>query len=70
MTNFDDVTGENIKEQNPNWPHIPDHPSRILIIDSSGSAKTNALLNLISRQPDIYKIYLYAKDLLKKHINH
>ena len=24
--------------------------------------KTNALLNLINNQPDIHKIYLYAKD--------
>ena len=28
----------------------------------SGSGKTNALLNLIDNQPDIDKIYLYAKD--------
>ena len=28
----------------------------------SGSGKTNALLNLINNQPDIDKIYLYAKD--------
>ena len=28
----------------------------------SGSGKTNALLNLIGDQPDIDKIYLYAKD--------
>ena len=28
----------------------------------SGSGKTNALLNLIKKQPDIDKIYLYAKD--------
>ena len=28
----------------------------------SGSGKTNSLLNLISNQPDIDKIYLYAKD--------
>ena len=27
----------------------------------SGSGKTNALLNLINNQPDIYKIYLYSK---------
>ena len=27
-----------------------------------GSGKTNALLNLIKNQPDIDKIYLYAKD--------
>ena len=35
----------------------------ILIIGSSASRKTNALLNLIENQPDIDKIYLYAKDL-------
>ena len=28
----------------------------------SGSGKTNVLLNLIENQPDIDKIYLYAKD--------
>ena len=32
---------------NPNWPYIPDHPYRILIIDGSGSGKTN----LIKHQP-------------------
>ena len=32
MINFDDVTKENIKEHHPNWPEIPDHPYRILII--------------------------------------
>ena len=26
MINFDDVTKENIKQHNPNWPQIPDHP--------------------------------------------
>ena len=26
MINFDDVTKENIKEHNPDWPQIPDHP--------------------------------------------
>ena len=52
-----------IKENyNPNWPYIPDHPYRILIIGVSGSGKTNTLLNLINNQPNIDKIYLYAKD--------
>ena len=41
---------------------IPNHPYKILIIGGSGSGKTNALLNLIENQPDIDKIYLYAKD--------
>ena len=37
----------------------------MIIIGGSGSGKTNALLNLISKQPDIDKIYLYAKDPIK-----
>ena len=45
-----------------NWPYIPDHSYRILITGGSGSGKTNALLYLINSQPDIDKIYLYAKD--------
>ena len=32
------------------------------MIGCSRSGKTNALLNLINNQPDIDKIYLYAKD--------
>ena len=55
-------TNENKRKHNSNWPYISDHPYRILIIGGSGSGKTNALLNLINNQPDIDKIYLYAKD--------
>ena len=62
MINFDDYINENKNEHNKNWPYIPDHPYRILIIGGSGSGKTNVLLNLIDNQPDIDKIYLYAKD--------
>ena len=62
MINFNYYTNENRTEHNKNWPYIPDHPYRILIIGGSGSGKTNLLLNLIENQPDIDKIYLYAKD--------
>ena len=66
MINFDDYINENIIEHNSKWPYIPDHPYRILIVGGSGSGKTNALLNLINTQPDIDKIYLYAKDQYEK----
>ena len=62
MINFDDDTKENIKEHNSNWPQIPYHPYKILIIGGCGYGKTNSFFNLISQQPDINKIYLYAKD--------
>ena len=62
MTNFDDVIKDNIKEHNPNWPQIPNHPYRILIAGASVSGKTNSLFNLLNHQSDIDKIYLYAKD--------
>ena len=45
---------EDIKEHNPNWPEIFDHPYRILI--------EGGLFNLINNDPDIDKIDLYAKD--------
>ena len=62
MINFDNYANENKTEHNQEWPYIPDHPYRILIIGDWGSGKTNGLLNLINNQPDIDKIYLYAKD--------
>ena len=62
MIIFDEYTNENIIEHNLKRPYIPDHPYRILIAGGSGSGKINALLNLINNQPDIDKIYLYAKD--------
>ena len=62
MINLDSITNEN-KKHNEKWSYIPDHPYRILIIEGSGSAKSNTLINLINEQNDIDKIYLYARDL-------
>ena len=44
MFNLDYITKEDIKEHNPNWPEISDHPYIILITGGAGSGKTNALL--------------------------
>ena len=62
MINFHNYTNEYKTKHNKNWPYISDHPYRILIIGGSGSGKINLLLDLMENQPDIDKIYLYAKD--------
>ena len=63
MINLDSIPNANNKKYNEKWPYIPDYPYRILIISGSESGKTNTLLNLINKQNDIDKIYLYARDL-------
>ena len=65
MINLDSIANENNKEHNEEWPYIPDHPYKTMIIGGSGSEKTNTLLNLIKDQDKhdvIDKIYWYAKD--------
>ena len=62
MINFDNYTNEYKTEHNLKWKYISDHPYRALIIGGSGSRKTNALLNLINKHPDIHNNYLFAKD--------
>ena len=62
MINCDNYTNKSKSEHNQKWSYIPNHPYRILIIRGSRSGKTNALLKLINSQPDIDKIYIYAKD--------
>ena len=60
MINFHDVNKGNIKKDIPNWPKVP--CSSIQNINNSESGKTNSLFNLINKQPDIDKIYLYVRD--------
>ena len=62
MIKFGKYTNENKTEHHLKWPYILDYPYRILIVGGSGSGKTNALLNLINNQPDVDKIYPYAKN--------
>ena len=58
MINFDDYANENRTDNNKNWPSIPDHSYRILIIGGSLSGKTNLLLNSIENQIMIKYIYM------------
>ena len=69
MFNFDYITKEDIKEHNQNWPEIPDHSYRVLIVEGSGFRKTSPLLNLINNEPDIEKIYM-LKIHMKQNINY
>ena len=60
MFNLDAITNKNNKDDDKKWSY------RMLIIEPSGSGKTNALLNLIQKQDNgslIDETYLYAKDL-------
>ena len=47
---------------NPN-KYTPQHPHRTIIVGSSGSMKTNTLLNIIKTSNAYTKIYLFAKAL-------
>ena len=62
MLNLDNiVSNKNVNKDN-NWPF------RMLIIELSGSGKTNTLLHLIqnlNKTTPVDQIYLYAKDLTK-----
>ena len=66
IINLDCITNKNNKKHNEKWQYIPNYPHRTLIIVGSGSAKTNALLNLINEQDDIDTNYLYARDLSQR----
>ena len=63
MINFDEPPGKTTQEHNPRWSKSADHQYRLLIVGISTLRTTNALLNLVNIQSNIYKISLYAKDL-------
>ena len=64
MINFDDVIKKSIKEHQ-NWPQIPNHLYRVIIIGGFESGKTNSLFNSMSQQQDIDESYLCVKCLYK-----
>ena len=43
VVNFDGVIKKETKEDNRNWPQIPDHLYRMLIVGGSGSEKKKCI---------------------------
>ena len=66
MINYDNAIKQNKKEHNPNWPEIPDHPYRILIIGGSGSVKKNSLFNLRNKQHEILIKFIFTLKIHMK----
>ena len=62
MKNYDQLIKIN---DNPNWPYIPHHPYRILIIGGSGLGKTNVLLNLIKKSTTRYwqNLFIFQRSI-------
>ena len=63
IKNYDESVEVN---KNSNWLYILDDPYRMLIIGSSGSSKTNMLLNLMKHERSCYNLQL---TLSKIHLN-
>ena len=72
MFDIDYVTKEDIKVHNPNWTKIPDHLYRIIIVEGSGSGKTNILLPLTKIINHILIKFIYMKKIIhmKQNINY
>ena len=56
---FDDATRGNTKQPNANWPWIPDHPYRILIIGDSGWKKNKTNASIVKF---IYTLKIHMKQ--------
>ena len=49
MSNLDNITNENNKDQNNKWVYIPGHPYRMSIIGGSGSRKSKSIVESSKR---------------------
>ena len=67
MENLDESVKIN---HNPNWPHIPDHPYKILINGGFRSEKTYASLNLRNQKLDLNKKNCFLKIHVNQSINY
>ena len=70
MFSLNYIAKEDINEHNLNWLEIPNHQYRILIVEGSGSGKTNPLLHLINYEPDIDNVFCMLKIHMKQNNNY
>ena len=66
MLNLDNIVSNKNENKDTTWSSSSERnnwPFRMLIIEPSGSGKTNTLLHLINNLHPIDKMYLYAKDI-------
>jgi len=73
IINFNDVVQETSSDEvlkfKQNNELLPQHPFRAIIFGSSGSGKSNLLLNLITKSLNFTKLYIFAKDLTEDKYN-
>ena len=62
MITFGNYTDGNKTQHSLDWPYMPDHPYRILIVGGSVSGKNRCNIEFNKQLARIDKIYLYAKD--------
>ena len=64
IQNMDDVCGDGRDDQ-VNQVHflLPKHPARILICGSSGSGKSNLLINMLQKQLVYDRIYVFSRHI-------
>lgn len=63
ITNYYDyVEKDNVTHNNPHKDFPIQHPARVLISASSGSGKTNVLLNIIDKSECFNRILIFAGD--------
>ena len=63
MNNCGEFNKEKVIKNNWKRPEILNYPNGVRIVDCSGTAKTNSLINLVKHQSDINKTNLSTKSL-------
>ena len=61
--NFDDIVNKNNENYINKNVFVPQHVSNTIIIEQTGSSKTNLLFNILTLNPVFQKILILQKNL-------